>query len=452
MSNARLAYGESPRHFYTAAFPGVHGVEAPTFQWLTASPDSELLKFSQDKLDDDGVIYTLPFSFPFFGSSYTSVFISSNGALIFDPTYTPAAGDAYSDLPSEDSPNGMIAPFWDDLICTSSTHVYAELLEDGATFVVQWSGMHWWTDGLPDSASTETASFEVRLHMDGRIEVNILEFGVDRYTGSTKVGIETLDGTDGFNVANALPSTGPFAISITPWLLPLSPTSGYIAANSAADFTFTVSGNDDRDGYMTIQATDSCGGWTSQREVRIKQKAFTFSWMFDSWGTCTTASCDPGVTIGLQHRQVDCVGRDNVVYSAEVCSSLSPCSNFPLNWQDSFGYNCMDYVYNAWCTSGGLLGAGWKASWGTFNDTATNGITASGACCACGGGGSQLPPSTARACSSPTSSCLAQATETSGTTITTESSTTAQTTTPGQTGKCIAIMKTRAATIKAALC
>jgi len=62
------------------------------------------------------------------------------------------------------------------------------------------------------------------------------------------------------------------------------------------------------------------------------------------------------------------------------------CEDVP-DWHDAEDEVCETYHTNQWCTSIGGYGPNWNFTWGTFNDFAYNGVSATSACCACGGGG-----------------------------------------------------------------
>jgi len=64
--------------------------------------------------DECSLSLTLPFSFPYFGSTYTSIYAHCNMFLTFD--VPPSGSEAWTnDCPLSSSvPNNTIAPFWDD--------------------------------------------------------------------------------------------------------------------------------------------------------------------------------------------------------------------------------------------------------------------------------------------------------------------------------------------------
>lgn len=71
--------------------------------------------------DDDSATISLPFSFPFFGQTFDTVFVNSNGNLTFGAAspfdWTEDATEFVSGFRSQDgiNPGPSIAPFWDDL-------------------------------------------------------------------------------------------------------------------------------------------------------------------------------------------------------------------------------------------------------------------------------------------------------------------------------------------------
>jgi hypothetical protein len=86
----------------------------PTYDWIEISPDSggpgTLINFTQD---DQVLHYGLPFTFQYYGVSYDSFTVSTNGwigmGVITDDDYSNSA------IPDGDGPSSMIAPYWEDL-------------------------------------------------------------------------------------------------------------------------------------------------------------------------------------------------------------------------------------------------------------------------------------------------------------------------------------------------
>jgi hypothetical protein len=110
--------------------------------------------------DDAAVSVALPFSFSFFGNSFNSVFVSSNGLITFN-----SANSAFTNQ-DLNFPLGQpaIAAYWDDLVVagTANTNVYT--LTQGAVgsrqFTIEWAHMSYFDDNLP---RTGDFSFEATL-------------------------------------------------------------------------------------------------------------------------------------------------------------------------------------------------------------------------------------------------------------------------------------------------
>ncbi|MBI3935134.1 MAG: hypothetical protein HY316_10625, partial [Acidobacteria bacterium] len=124
---------------------------------LNPPPDSN----PQNIGDDGSRQVPIAFSFPYFGSSYTSVFINSDGNLTF------GAGDAASTARSLGrflAGPPRIAPYFADLDPSVSGQL--TYLSTASRFVVTWSQ-------VPDYASAGIGpreTFQVSLTPDGRIE------------------------------------------------------------------------------------------------------------------------------------------------------------------------------------------------------------------------------------------------------------------------------------------
>jgi hypothetical protein len=126
--------------------------------------------------DDDFEEVALGFSFPFNGSSYSSVFVNSNGSLTF------GAGDTdFSESVSEflaESPR--IAPLWDDLSPQNGGLVTVEFGPGSVTvsFV-----------DVPEFVSTGANTFAVTLNADGSYSVDYGSLtATDGLVGATEGG------------------------------------------------------------------------------------------------------------------------------------------------------------------------------------------------------------------------------------------------------------------------
>lgn len=114
--------------------------------------------------DDDSREIALPFTFPFFGVTYRSVFINSDGNLTF--------GKGDSDITDRSlgrmiAGSPRIAPLFTDLDPSSAAAPGGvHVLADPSRMVVTWSAVPLWQS----FGSGAPQTFQVRFYPDGRIE------------------------------------------------------------------------------------------------------------------------------------------------------------------------------------------------------------------------------------------------------------------------------------------
>ena len=157
----------------------------------------------------------LPFAFSFFGTPVTHWRASTNGWMQLSASSSFGATDTFAGfsndrIPTSDDPDGVIAPFWDDLRPRTGANI-TQLVTGAAgsqMLVVQWS--QW----RPSSSGGEDLTFQVVLHESTSvIELRYCSLtnsgSGSLHTGSSAtIGIENLDGSDGvltsFETADAV--------------------------------------------------------------------------------------------------------------------------------------------------------------------------------------------------------------------------------------------------------
>ncbi len=152
-------------------------------EYIEATHDIQL--YGDDVLSE----IVLPFTFIFYGQSYNSLFVSTNGNLQF---IQPNAAYENSCLYPEPAAGlgDLIAPYWDDLDLTFFGFIETEVVgaEPDRTFIVEW-------DEVPsfDNAD-EKVTFEVQLK-EGSSNIAFLYENVDRVEGdrgsSATIGIQS---------------------------------------------------------------------------------------------------------------------------------------------------------------------------------------------------------------------------------------------------------------------
>ena len=145
------------------------GGDTATFAWIELCGDNNATNGPEG--DDNDAVATIGWSFPFYGGSYGSVYVSTNGFMRFD-----GSNDTYTNTcPLEtqtDEPGPMIAPYWDDMYaigtggCTNNGSAPWIRWRNfaGNYFVVEWSQI----THFPGSA--DRFSYEAILYPNGKIK------------------------------------------------------------------------------------------------------------------------------------------------------------------------------------------------------------------------------------------------------------------------------------------
>lgn len=137
--------------------------------------------------DDDTEEHALGFNFVFYGTTYDSVYINSNGALAFEDD-----DDDYevgSDIEYEYGP--VIAPFWADLYPDEEGDIYYNTLGGAGDrrFVVTW-------DDVMDYGEEFNNTFQAVLYENGSIQFGYQSLlGSDDGDGDDVIGVSQGDGT-----------------------------------------------------------------------------------------------------------------------------------------------------------------------------------------------------------------------------------------------------------------
>ncbi len=161
---------------------------APTFEDISSTGTVIAGLTGQD---DASVSIPIGFTFPFYGTSNTTVFVSSNGLLTFgggDSSFTNA------DLTTSPSLAG-IAPFWDDMHTAGGlpgSNVFFQVLGSGPSqhVTIQWNQVRFFSGGT----AGDTLTLEAQLYADGRIQFNYQDLASGTAAGnngaSATVGIK----------------------------------------------------------------------------------------------------------------------------------------------------------------------------------------------------------------------------------------------------------------------
>ncbi len=171
---------------------------APVFNWIEIAPAAGGSGTVIQLGDDDDQLVNLPFTFNYYGASFTQITIGSNGNLAMGSEN--ARDFSNSGIPNSDGPSNMIAPLWDDLNPSRGGQVAYYYDSDNHIFIVEWYQ-------VPHFAhSNEVETFQVLLYDpmyyttptgDGEI---VFQYLSDPMQDDFTTGIENASETDGIQI------------------------------------------------------------------------------------------------------------------------------------------------------------------------------------------------------------------------------------------------------------
>ncbi len=156
----------------------------PSFDWVELAGTAAPLLLNGD--DQLSAPVPIGFEFPFYGATFGTVRVCTNGYLSFTDVSVPYINQP---LPSPGAPANLVAPFWDDLDFGAARSAYA--WSDGSRFIVEYVAVPHFNGGGP-------YTFEVQLFPTGEIRYQYLRLGFP--TASATVGIQDATGSMGMHV------------------------------------------------------------------------------------------------------------------------------------------------------------------------------------------------------------------------------------------------------------
>lgn len=194
----------------------------PVYNWITETTD----EVNWGSNGDDSVLATpvsLPFSFTYFGNTYTQFWLCSNGWISFtDPSALAASVTRTPELiPTAGGLENYIAGYLADLDLTAAVNPDAHVYYggDATQFVITFEKAHLW------GSATDYITFQIILKPDGNIYI---QYNYDQSTlpvpstiqTSASVGIENAAGNAGIlyrYVGNLGPQfSSPLAVQFRP--------------------------------------------------------------------------------------------------------------------------------------------------------------------------------------------------------------------------------------------
>jgi hypothetical protein len=221
----------------------------PAYSWVDISGVGTNTGITGD--DQNVGPFSLGFNFEYYGNTYNSVRVCSNGFLSFTSTATTYANPG---IPSSADPNAVLSPFWDDLYPPSGGQIYYYQDTLNQRFIVQWNG-------VPHISSGGPYTFEAILYADGTI---IFQYQtMVSLLNSATIGIESPSGTDGLQVAynqNYVHNGLAIAFQLPGRWLTVEPLTGSVAATETDTLHLLMDATDMEIGVyqanITISNTD----------------------------------------------------------------------------------------------------------------------------------------------------------------------------------------------------
>lgn len=176
-------------------FAPLAGRGSVTPEWVDVANSGQALALG----DDGAMMVAMPFPFPFYGRSYSQVFVHANGFLSFGQSFAGSGYAANHCLPNILAPNGAIFALWDDLDPSQGGRVATVSRSD--YLAVEWRD-------VPHKAGG-ASTFQVILRPNGQVRVN---YGLVIQPASATTGLESWDASIALpvtcNGAGSLPYPG----------------------------------------------------------------------------------------------------------------------------------------------------------------------------------------------------------------------------------------------------
>ncbi|MEO0150023.1 MAG: hypothetical protein ABIL23_06355, partial [candidate division WOR-3 bacterium] len=177
------------------------------YEWLNGTSI-----ISGSACDDCVFTISLPFPVTFYGNTYTSITVSTNGWASFNP-YTSSYLSNTS-IPNSSDPNNLLAVLWDDLVVQDGIYTATYGSSPNRKFVIEWRNVRRF-------AGSGNAVFEIIIYEQMSGGENIIRFSYNNNSISpldASIGIENSTGTIGLGY------TGSRVTGTSPTITAFSPT------------------------------------------------------------------------------------------------------------------------------------------------------------------------------------------------------------------------------------
>jgi len=220
----------------------------PVYSWEDITSTGTLISMSGD--DNNTGPHPIGFTFPFYGTEYTTFRISTNGWISFTSTSSDFNNQ---ELPATGSPEAILAPYWDDLNFTSDKAFY---YSDGSQLVITFNDV--------DRLGQETSSsftFQIILNSNGLIlfQYNTMVGTSSSATIGWQDNTKTHGGTIVHNYYNNELIHDGWAVRIEDIKVGIPAPAGFTATASYqnVDLSWTASSSDSVTNYVIYRGTSA---------------------------------------------------------------------------------------------------------------------------------------------------------------------------------------------------
>jgi len=176
-------------------------IGGPAYNWIEIKTMGNLISKgafyntqNPSALLDDGTagFFTLPFSFPFYGSTYNQYYVGINGAISFTDAELNVGG-YYSALTIPGNPfTTFISPFWNDLIIDNASSyghgdIYYYYSPTNDTAIIEWYQVGNF-NGVGDTLTT----FEIMMTKNGDIQFQYYNVGATTLQSTALIGVSAI--------------------------------------------------------------------------------------------------------------------------------------------------------------------------------------------------------------------------------------------------------------------
>ncbi len=189
-------------YYFATNLPGPDTLSFhPEFEWINLGLSGNTPEYGNADSDDGYVEVPIGFSFNYFGNTYDSIFIGTNGYCSFTNPVSASYLATNMSIPQTTSPNNVIALCAMDLQTEFIPSICIYGNDSEGNFVYSVSG---WNDYDDDD---ETWDVQMILYPTGRIKIqynNVINLGNNSSTmmGDCCIGIENINGTIGHQYRN----------------------------------------------------------------------------------------------------------------------------------------------------------------------------------------------------------------------------------------------------------